>query len=133
VLVPWTVGRAYHELGLSTSRDIVVAIVRELIGKDEPVSADLAEHVELTLQRRGDDILVHLINLSGARRKNYGPYIRTSGGTLRLSGAPASATAKALVAGKACKTSREGNDLVITLPDLERFEVVHIQRNQAAI
>jgi hypothetical protein len=133
VLVPWTVGRSYHELGLSTSRDIVVAIVRDLIGKDEPVSADLAEHVELTLQRRGDDILVHLINLSGARRKNYGPYIRTSGGTLRLSGAPTSATAKALVAGKACKTSREGNDLVITLPDLERFEVVHIQRNQAAI
>lgn len=127
VLVPWTIGRSYHELGLGTSRDIVATIVRALLGKDEPVSADLAEQVEMTLQRRGDEMVVHLINLSGARRKNYGPHVRVSGGVLRLAGAPAPTIARALVAGKTCKTERDGNDLVIHLPDLERFEVVHIQ------
>jgi hypothetical protein len=129
-LIPWTIGRSYHELGLATLRDIVAGLVRELLGKDEPLKADLAEHVELTLQGRGDDLVVHLINLSGARRKNYGPYVRTSGGTLRLAGARPSATAvRALVAGAACKTETRGDDLVIHLPDLERFEVLHIQRS----
>ena len=102
----------------------------ELLGDDEPLQADLAEHVELTLQRRGDDLVVHLINLSGARRKNYGPHVRTSGGVLRLAGAPASTTATALVAGAACASTRDGDDLVIKLPDLERFEVVLIERKQ---
>jgi hypothetical protein len=128
-LVPWTIGRSYHELGLSTLRDIVVGLVRELLGDDEPLQAKLAEHVELTLQRRGEDLVVHLINLSGARRKNYGPHVRTSGGRLRLAGAGPSATAKALVAGTACKTTRDGDDLIINLPELERFEVVLIEAN----
>jgi hypothetical protein len=128
-LVPWTIGRSYHELGLSSLRDIVVAIVRDLLGTDEPLKAELAEHVELTTQRRGEDLVVHLINLSGARRKNYGPYVTTRGGKLRLAHAPASTTVTALVAGAKCPTTRDGDDLVITLPDLERFEVVLIQRN----
>ncbi len=129
-LVPWTIGRSYHELGLGTLRGIVVDLVRELLGDDEPLTAELPEQVELTLQRRGDDLVVHLINLSGARRKNYGPHIRTSGGTLRLAGAPASTKVRALVAGTVCTTTREGDDLVIRLPDLERFEVVHIERGR---
>ena len=99
-LIPWTVGRSYHELGLTTLRDIIVAVSRALLGDDEPVSADLDEHVEMTLQRRGDDLVVHLINLSGARRKNYGPPIRTRGGTLRLAKASDGVTAKALLLGQ---------------------------------
>jgi hypothetical protein len=129
-LMPWTVGRSYHELGLSPSRDIVVDLVRELLGKDEPLSAELAEHVELTLQRRGNDLVIHLINLSGARRKNYGPHVRIPGGRLRLAAAAPSAKAQALVAGTACETTRDGEDLIINLPDLERFEVVLIQDYQ---
>lgn len=131
-IVPWTLGRSYRELGLGTLRDIVVGLVRELRGDDERLEADLAEQVELTLQRRGDDLVVHLVNLSGARRKNYGPHIRTSGGTLRLAGAGADAAtaAKALVAGADCATSHDGDTLVIDLPDLERFEVVLIERGR---
>ena len=127
-LIPWTVGRSYHELGLTTFRDIVVDLVTELLGDDEPVPAELAEHVELTLQRRGDDLVVHLINLSGARRKNYGPHLRTGGGTLRLGGAGLAATATALVARADCRTTRDGDDLVFSLPELQRFEVVVIEK-----
>ena len=126
-LVPWTVGRSYHELGLTTLRDIVVDLTGALLGDDEPLRAELGEHVEMTLQRRDDDLVVHLINLSGARRKNYGPPIRTRGGKLRLSGADPGTSATALVAGTPCATARDGDDLVITLPDLDRFEVVLIE------
>ncbi|WP_245444616.1 alpha-amylase family protein [Microvirga sp. KLBC 81] len=128
-LVPWTVGRSYHELGLSTSRDIVADLVRELLGNDEPLSAELAEHIELTLQHRGNDLVIHLINLSGARRKNYGPHVTIGGGRLRLAGAAPSAKARALVAGTDCEATREGKDLIINLPDIERFEVVLIQEH----
>jgi hypothetical protein len=99
------------------------------MGDDEPVRATLEEHVEMTLQRRGADLVVHLINLSGARRKNYGPPVHTRGGTLRVAGAPAGAKATALVSGAPCATTRDGNDLVVTLPDLDRFEVVLIGRD----
>jgi len=126
-VIPWTVGRSYHELGLTTSRDIVVDVVTRLLGADEPVRANLAEQVELTLQRGGDRLVVHLINLSGARRKNYGPPLRIAGGTLRIRGARAGARARTLVAGKACATTRDGDDLVIALPDLEALEIVVIE------
>ncbi|HTN60703.1 MAG TPA: alpha-amylase family protein [Devosia sp.] len=126
-LVPWTVGRSYHELGLNPSREFIVELVRELLGKDEKLTAELPEQVELTLQRRGSDLVIHLINLSGARRKNYGPPLRIAGGRLRLAGAAPSATVTALVAGASCHTVRDGHDLIIDLPDLGRFELVLIQ------
>jgi hypothetical protein len=126
-LIPWTVGWSYHELGLTTLRDIVVDVTRDLLGDDEPVRGELEEHVEMTLQRNGDDLVVHLINLSGARRKNYGPPIHTRGGTLRLAKTTDGVTAMALVAGVACATRRDGGDLVVSLPELGRFEVVVIK------
>ena len=87
-LMPWTVGRSYHELGLTTLRDIVVdARDRAARRRRAECTAELAEHVELTLQRRGDDLVVHLINLSGARRKNYGPHL--SGRAAARCGSPA--------------------------------------------
>jgi hypothetical protein len=125
-LVPWTVGRSYHELGLKTLRDIVVDLIREFLGDDEQVSAQLSDQVEMTVQRRGDDLLVHLINLSGAHRKNYGPWLPITGGELRVRNAGPDASARALVAGLDCASAIDGEDLVISLPELGRFEVVHI-------
>lgn len=67
------------------------------------------------------------INLSGARRKNYGPPIRTPGGTLRLAKAADGTAAKSLVAGTTCPARRDGDDLTFSLPELGRFEVVVIK------
>ncbi len=126
-LIPWTIGRAYHELGLTTSRDIVVDLVGTLLNGAEPVSADLAEQVEMTVQRRGDDLVVHLVNLSGARRKNYGPPLPIAGGTLSVR-AGSVGDVQALVAGVPCETSRQGDTTVVRLPELGRFEVVVIKK-----
>jgi Hypothetical glycosyl hydrolase 6 len=127
-LIPWTVGRSYYELGLTTSRDIVVDLVTGLLGDDQRVTAELAEQVELTLQRRGHELVVHLINLSGARRKNYGSHLPIGGGTLRIRGAGLAAKARALVARAECRTTREGNDLIVSLPNLQRYEVIVIEK-----
>lgn len=126
-VIPWTIGRSYHELALTTLRDIVVQLVRELLGSDEPLSAELSDQVELTLQRRGDALVVHLDNLSGAHRMNYGPFLPIAGGRLRLADASDGTKATALVAGAPCPMHRQGRDLVIDLPELGRFEVVHIE------
>ncbi|GAA1995103.1 family 10 glycosylhydrolase [Nakamurella flavida] len=130
VLVPWTVGRSYHEVGLTSLRDFVVRLVRDLLGDAESVSAHLPEHIEITLQQRPGATLVHLINLSGARRKSFGPPVVTRGGILRLRGAADSETpvsATALVAGEPCTTTVDGADVLVHLPDIHRFEAVEIQ------
>ena len=107
------------------------ALTRELLGDDEPVSAELAEHVELTLQRNGDDLVVHLINLSGARRKNYGPPIRTARRhAAACQGGRAARPPRRLWPAPPATTRRDGEDLVFSLPELERFEVVLIETDR---
>ena len=96
-------------------------------GRIATVTAELPEQVEMTLQRHGDDLVVHLINLSGARHKNYGPALPISGGKLRIRGLR-DARARALVAAVDCKTETEGDALVVGLPEFGRFEVVVLER-----
>jgi hypothetical protein len=128
-VIPWTIGRSYHEIGLTSSRDIVVDLVSELLGDDSHLDAILPEQVEITLQEGPEFLVIHLINLSGARRKNFGPYIDLDGGTLKLRDWPGATEACALVAKENCKTRRHGNDLLVELPRLGRFEVITIKKS----
>jgi len=129
-VIPWTIGRSYHEIGLTTSRDIVFSLVTELLGNDSHLEAKLAEQVEITLQESPDLLVIHLINLSGARRKNFGPVIDLDGGALRLRGWSGATQARALVAGANCNTSLDGGDLVVELPRLGRFEVITVKKSK---
>ena len=126
-LVPWTIGRSYQELGLASLRDVFVGLVRELMATERQLEADLPEQVEITVQQHGADLVVHLINMSGVRRTNWGPHVPVHGGSLRLPHALPGVTARALVAGVVCETAGDGSDLVVRLPGLERFEVILIE------
>ena len=126
-IVPWTIGRAYHDLGVSALRDLVEDIARELLGGEEAVSADLPEQVELTVHNSGPRTVVHLINFSGARRSNFGPVVPISGGRLRINGLSANATGRALVKDEVCVIEHIDRKLVIQVPELELFEVIVIE------
>lgn len=126
-IVPWTIGRSYHELGLATSRDLIVELVGRMLRDDETLSANLPEQVELTVHKRGDDLVVHLVNLSGAGRKNYRRHLPVSGGSLQLRRVTTSLHAKALVAGTECPISQHGDTATIDLPRIEQFEVIVIK------
>lgn len=124
--IPWTIGRAFHDLGLTVERDLVLAIVHDLLAGEEPLSAELPEQVEVTAHTNGERTIVHLLNFSGAQRKNFGPPLPVRGGVLRLSRASPHAVARALVSDAACTVTPEGDGIKIALPEIGLFEVIVI-------
>ncbi|HEV7666347.1 MAG TPA: alpha-amylase family protein [Chloroflexota bacterium] len=126
VTIPWTIGRTYHDLGLSVARDLLAEVLTELQAGDEAVSATVAEQVELTVHQTRERTVVHLINMSGARRTNFGPPVPVRNGVLHIAGAPASASAHALVSDSACAVTHDGDTLRVQLPDIDLFEVIVI-------
>lgn len=125
VTVPWTVGRSYHDLGLATLRDLVVGLVRRLHDGRPAVTAELPEQAEITVQRGPAGTVVHVLNLSGARRSSFGPPIPLRGGLLHVP-VGAGATATSLLTGAACRTSWHDGVLTVDLPDVDVFDVVVI-------
>ncbi|MCC6178735.1 MAG: beta-galactosidase trimerization domain-containing protein [Chloroflexi bacterium] len=123
-MLPWTIGRSYRDLGLTVARDVMHEIVQELLAGDEVVSVDLPEHVELTIHRSGERLIVHLVNMSGARRTNFGPPLPVRGGQLRVRGAGANAAVHALVSDAPCQTTQDGDWLSIALPEIDLFDVI---------
>lgn len=123
-LIPWTIGRTYHDLGLTGVRDVAADLVADLLDGAEPVRADVSEQVEITVHRNAGDLVVHLVNLSGARRTNFGPPFPITGGTIRIGGLDRVVPVRALVADRACTVRTDGADLVVELPEINHFEVV---------
>ncbi|TDO35235.1 beta-galactosidase-like protein [Kribbella sp. VKM Ac-2527] len=63
VMLPWTVGRAYREVGLSAHRDLFVDDVMWAGGPQ--VESGLPEQVEIVVGRSAAGTVIHLLNRSG--------------------------------------------------------------------
>ncbi|WP_432545008.1 alpha-amylase family protein [Kineococcus sp. SYSU DK002] len=119
--IPWTVGRAHREVELSLLADHVAGELRRLLAGDAPVVADLPERVEITLGRNRSSNVAHLVNLTGAGRRNFGPPSPVRG-SLRIPGLAPGTSVRTLVAGTAVTADATGT---AELPvELELFEVV---------
>jgi hypothetical protein len=68
--------------------------------------------------------VIHLVNQSGARRKSFGPHLTITGGRLRLPGEGASGRPELLVSKATAEVRKDGDDLLISRPLLELFEVI---------
>ena len=120
-VIPFTVGRGYHELGLGVYRDFFMKVLREEGGATEDITCNLAEQVEITVNKNGTKTVIHLINMSGARKQNFGSHIPIPGGTIDVAGK--AVTARTLKSDKQLEV-RDGS---IILPTLDLFEVVVIE------
>lgn len=119
------VGRGYREIGYTVYRDFFELVLKEL-GTGERLTFDIAEQVEVTLNRNAENAtVVHLINFSGARSDNFGSHLPIPAGSVSVSGerGAGQVTARALVA----DTQLEIEDGVIKLPSIDLFEVVVIE------
>ncbi|KAI3397502.1 hypothetical protein diail_10714 [Diaporthe ilicicola] len=124
VVFPFTIGRGYHDLGLRVFRELFHDILTEVGNPREPISCDIAEQVEVVINKNGSKLVVHLINMSGSQRSNFGPHLPILGGTIKVTGGgSANLSAYALHEDKPLETS----DGVIKLPTLGLFEVVVIE------
>jgi hypothetical protein len=122
VCIPFTVGRGYHETGLSCLRDLFMRAYG-LHAHREGISFELPEQVEVTLNRAGDRLVVHIINLTGATRISFQKHVPVAGGRIRLLGNTAGVTGRALKAGAELICV----DGVIELPTIELYEVVVLE------
>ncbi|STZ58237.1 family 10 glycosylhydrolase [Mycolicibacterium tokaiense] len=125
-LVPWTIGRSFHELGLTSIRDTFLELVHELAGDDLGVTAQLPEQAEITVQQRPDLMVVHVLNLSGARRKSFGPEIDISDGRLIIPMQPGAVTVRSLVTESDLATEWDGGRVVVRLPKIGLYDVITI-------
>ncbi|KAF2014442.1 hypothetical protein BU24DRAFT_348503 [Aaosphaeria arxii CBS 175.79] len=123
-LIPFTVGKAYRETGLTCLRDFFLDVFSQ-IATPEPISFNLAEQVEVTVNQTAGKLVVHLINMSGARKLNFGTHLPISGGSITVTGG-GKVRARALRANTELKTVGG----VIQLPELDLFEVVIIEGMQ---
>lgn len=121
VVIPFTVGCGYRDLGLSVYRDFFRGILSEEGGAKEILSCKIAEQVNITVNTTGSSVVVHLINMSGARKQNFGSHIPISGG--RISVIRENIKARALHIDR----ELEVNNGEIILPTLELFEVIVIE------
>jgi hypothetical protein len=128
--IPWTIGRAFHDLGLTVERELVISLVHDLLDGAEPVSVDVPEQVEVTVHTTGERTVVHLVNLSGARRKSFGPPVPIRGGTLRIAGAGTGASAHALFSDSPCTVKADADGISVVLPEIGLFEVIVVGKSE---
>lgn len=116
VLLPWTIGRSYREVGLSVHREI---FVDEVIGAGSPqVETELPEQVEIVLGRSAAGTVVHLLNRSGDTDQRFAPPVRIAPALLRLPDGV-----------REVEALRSGERLPVTdgrvrVPDIGLFEVL---------
>ncbi|MFI6674486.1 hypothetical protein [Kribbella sp. NPDC050470] len=116
VLLPWTVGRSYREVGLSVHRDLFVDEVVRAGGPQ--VETDLPEQVEIVLGRSAAGFVVHLLNRSGDTDQRFAPPVRIGPAELRLPDAVHEV--QALRSGARLPIA----DGRVRLPELDLFELL---------
>jgi hypothetical protein len=125
--IPWSVGRAYRELGVTALRDLAVGVAVDLLDGAERLSADLPEQVEITVGRSGSATVVHLLNQTGVSRAGMLAPVTVHGGVLRIRNVDRPLLVRALVAGMECRVRTEvDGTATIAVPPLGQFEVLEV-------
>ncbi|MET3510336.1 beta-galactosidase trimerization domain-containing protein [Plantibacter flavus] len=126
--VPWTVGAAYRELGLTAIRDLIADLVIDAVGEDGTVGVEASEHVEVSVGRSRAGLVVHVLNHSGQRRNSFGPTVPVRGTRLRFPGRAADAVGTRVhhvTAGDVDATvSTVGDDLLVEIVEVVDGAVV---------
>jgi hypothetical protein len=124
VLLPWSVGHSYQETALTVVRDEIDRVLRE-VDPTPAITAALPEQIELILGRVEGRTVLHLINRSGLKRRGYGPIVPISGGSITVAGRVRQA--RAHVADISLDVVFADGTSTITLPEINRFEVVTVE------
>jgi hypothetical protein len=123
-VVPWTIGRAYHDIGLASLRLLIRDVVDRILPNSPLLVANLPDCVEVTVQRGPAGLVIHLVNLSGRRRRSFGAVVPIQEGSLVIRDA---ASARALVTPQDFYWKRLDGALVVQLPPIHEFEVIVVE------
>lgn len=129
-LLPWTVGRAYREVGLSAHRDLFVdallrvapdAVVRSGLGS----GPSLPEQVEVVRGRSAAGEVIHLLNRSGDADQRFRAPVPIAPATLAV--ATADCRVRALRANVELPVASVNGQPYVQLPEIGLFEVLVVE------
>ncbi|MBE1878300.1 alpha-amylase family protein [Myceligenerans pegani] len=118
---PWTIGTSYREVETSPAQEMFLSALDEVFTASWRIEAP--EQIEVVAGRSGDDLVLHLINLTGASRRGFRPPAPVPGVRVLLPETTARTGAEALVSGE---TPTIGPDGVLDLDVVGDFEVLRI-------
>ena len=122
-VIPWSIGTTYREFATTEVRDFLMDVLA--LPATSRFGYELPEQVEVVESALTSGSAVHLINMSGARHRTFGPHITINGGRMRWPSSDGAPTeVRALVAGEVLVPQVNGDDYVLDLPPLGLFEVL---------
>jgi hypothetical protein len=119
----WTAGRAYRETELTVIADHIGREILVLLNGGSPVRADAPADVDLTLATAAGRTVVHVLNLTGARRRGFEAPFPLRDVVVHLFGLPAGTPVTAVISGITV-TANGSDDTAVRLPELGLFEVL---------
>ncbi|MFG2074450.1 beta-galactosidase trimerization domain-containing protein [Nonomuraea maritima] len=124
VLLPWTVGRGYREVGLSAYRDQVVDLALRAAGPGIGVATGLPEQAEIVLGRSAAGHVIHLLNRSGDASQRFLRPLPIAESWLTLPWEGEGWSVRALCAGRPLATESTPDGTRVRLPGIGLFEVL---------
>ncbi len=130
-VIPWTIGRSFHHLGLSVARDAVVALIEQHDAEIAPVRAEFPPHVEVVVLETPSDLIVHAVNVSGVQGNGFTPPVPIHGGRLTV---PGRRTAIDGSTGRPLDGAYDttADTSTVEVPSFDTFAVVRVPRDGAS-
>lgn len=129
---PWPIGALYHHLSLPEYRRLLVDAVREAVGTDVALGTNVPAQVEIVVGRQESTgrTLVHLINYSGHQERAMHDPLEIRDLRIGLGAyvdAEAARTARSLRLGIELSIDHSGDEPVVELPRLGRFDAIALE------
>lgn len=124
-MIPWTVGATFREFDTDEARDHLLSAVDTLVSPC--IEFELPPQVDVAVATSGSSIVIHIINMTGERRRGFGPSVPVENGRIRMTGVAPDTTARLLVNSDPPRIELDGNCLIIDLPTLTDFEVIVVE------
>jgi hypothetical protein len=129
-VLPWTVGRGYRTVGLSSHRDLFVDALLQLDASVVSRSGvgggrELPEQVEVVCGRSDAGQVIHLLNRSGDADQRFRAPLPIAPATFTID--PGASRVLALRAGRELPIERDGEQAYVLLPEIGLFEVLVIK------
>jgi hypothetical protein len=125
VYVPWNIGALYYRHSSHAHAGLLADLVDELLVNGRQIRTNAHPLLEMTLMRQRGRMLLHLVNLTGHSGTAYFAPIPMK--DIRIEVAEPVSRARAVALGRVIPVHREGKYAVLTLPEVERYEVLILE------
>jgi hypothetical protein len=123
--LPWNLGSLYYMHSSEAHRRLIRDLADHLLPHGRQLKTNAHPLVEVTMMKRGNEHLVHLINISGHSETGYFDAVPMKDVRVEVRGEFRSA--KAVRTGRQLPLSRDGAYAQFVVPSLDEYELVELR------